>query len=258
MVDQNIGSFNLIGIRINLLSHEQILAQMGEWIDEKNAGHMVVVANTHVLVESHQNPALERAVRAASLVIPDGMPLVVVARWRGFPLKTRSDGVGLMKKALSKKPFSEWRHYLYGGSPEVISGIRDQYPNALICRAYAPPFRPLTKNEDELVVKDINNANADVLWVGLGCPKQEIWINDHRSRLTVPVMLGVGQAFDVLAGTKPHAPNWMQNIGLEWLFRLMHEPKRLWKRYLVNNSLFLYYLFREQIGIILHEQKNHK
>jgi len=259
VVDQQIAtSFNLIGTKVNPLSHEQILAQMGEWVRTRSTGHTVVVANTHVIMESRQNPALGQAVRAASLIIPDGMPLVVVARWRGFPLKSRADGPGLMFKAFSEESCKHWRHYFYGGTPEVLASLFVQFPDTKIAGASAPHFRPLTPKEDALAVAEINAAQADILWVGLGCPKQEIWMHEHVDRLNVPVLLGVGQAFDIFAGVKSRAPSWMQNTGLEWLFRLIHEPKRLWKRYLVNNSVFLYYLFLEQIGITLRKHKINK
>jgi N-acetylglucosaminyldiphosphoundecaprenol N-acetyl-beta-D-mannosaminyltransferase len=251
-------AFNLIGTKVNPLSHEQILAQMDEWVCAHSTGHTVVVANTHVVMESHQNPSLGQAVRAASLVIPDGMPLVVVARLRGFPLKSRADGPGLMLKAFSEEPYKHWRHYYYGGTLEVLASLRTKFPDTTITGASAPPFRPLTPAEDAQVVAEINAAQADILWVGLGCPKQEIWMLEHANRLNVPVLLGVGQAFDILAGVKSRAPSWMQNTGLEWLYRLIREPKRLWKRYLVNNSLFLYYLVLEQIGVTLRKYKIHK
>jgi len=250
--------FNLIGTKINPLSYEQILTQMSEWIGAHSKGQMVVCANTHVLVESRSNPALKQAVGSAALVVPDGMPLVVAARLRGFPLKRRAYGPELMHKALSTETFSHWKHYLYGGTPEALTNIHNHYYDSHFCGAYAPPFRSLTKDEDEAAVEAINKSGADVLWVGLGCPKQEIWIHDHLDQLDVPVILGVGQAFDVLSGIKTPAPVWMQNSGLEWLFRLTQEPKRLWKRYLTNNTQFLYYFLREQFEINFGRQKTHK
>ena len=207
-------------------------------------------------MESRQNLTLGRAVRAASLVIPDGMPLVVVARWRGFPLKSRADGPGLMLKALSEEPGKHWRHYLYGGTPEVLAALKIQFPGITFAGMLAPPFRSLAPSEDDQVVAEINATKADVLWVGLGCPKQECWMFDHASRLNVPVMVGVGQAFDILAGVKSRAPLWMQNIGLEWLYRLFLEPNRLWKRYLIYNPWFILLVLWEQLGLLLHREMN--
>jgi N-acetylglucosaminyldiphosphoundecaprenol N-acetyl-beta-D-mannosaminyltransferase len=247
LYQKNIPSFNIIGIKVNPLSHGQILAQMGQWIQARNMNHIVVAANTHVVMESRNSTSLKRAVRAASLVIPDGMPLVLAARLRRFPLKSRADGPGLMFKALNEEPYKHWRHYFYGGTVEVLKALCVQFPDTTIAGISAPPFRPLTHKEDARVAIEINAAHVDVLWVGLGCPKQERWMFKQRNRLKVPVMIGVGQAFDVLSGVKPRAPSWMQNSGLEWLYRLNQEPKRLWRRYLINNSLFLYYFFLEQI-----------
>jgi N-acetylglucosaminyldiphosphoundecaprenol N-acetyl-beta-D-mannosaminyltransferase len=249
--------FNLIGTKINPLSYEQILTQMSEWIGANSNGHMVVCANTHVLVESRSNGALRQAVDSASLVVPDGMPLVVAARWRGFPLKTRAYGPELMHKALSTETFNHWKHYLYGGTTETLTNLHDRYLNTHFCGNYAPPFRSLTKDEDMAAVEAINQSDADVLWIGLGCPKQEIWIHDHLELLKVPVILGVGQAFDVLSGIKTPAPVWMQNSGLEWLFRLTQEPQRLWKRYLTNNTQFLYFFLRQQFEINFGRHKTH-
>jgi N-acetylglucosaminyldiphosphoundecaprenol N-acetyl-beta-D-mannosaminyltransferase len=211
---------------------------MDRWITEKSSGNYVIAANTHVVMECRQNLDLRGAVLNASMVIPDGMPLIVAARWRGFPLKTRADGPGLMAKALSEEPYRHWRHYLYGSTQQVLDALCTRYPQSCIVGTYAPPFRQLSPEEDMQAVEKIKEAHADVLWVGLGCPKQECWMSEHHERLNVPVMLGVGQAFDVLAGIKMRAPRWMQNTGLEWLYRLVKEPRRLWKRYLVNNNLF--------------------
>ena len=256
MVDQQIAtSFNLIGTKINLLSHEQILKQMSQWVCTRSTGHIVVVANTHVVMESRQNPALGEALAAASLVIPDGMPIVIAARSRGYPLRARADGPGLMLKALTRENCQAWRHYFYGGKPEVLSALRQRYPKAQIAGVYAPPFCPLTAEEDVRVVEEINSSRADVLWVGLGCPKQELWMFEHANRLQVPVMLGVGQAFDILAGVKKRAPHWMCALGLEWLYRLISEPRRLWKRYLLNNPWFVWLYLREQAGLIFHPKR---
>jgi N-acetylglucosaminyldiphosphoundecaprenol N-acetyl-beta-D-mannosaminyltransferase len=248
----NLASFNLIKTKVNPISHSQILQQMGEWIRSRSAGHIVVVANTHVLMESRQNQNLARAVQAASLVIPDGMPLVVVARWRGFPLKSRADGPGLMLKAMSEEPGKHWRHYLYGSTPEVLSALQAQFPSITFAGMYAPPFRSMTPSEDDQVIAEINATKADVLWVGLGCPKQETWMFEHAGKLNVPVMLGVGQAFDILAGVKARAPRWMQNSGLEWLYRFLLEPRRLWKRYLLYNLWFILLVLREQVRLLFH------
>ena len=247
---QNPQNFNLIGVRINALEHEQILADMGEWIRAHTHGHTIVLANTHVVMESRQNPALVEALAAATLVVPDGMPIMMAARSRGYPLRARADGPGLMQKALIREDCRAWRHYFYGGTTQVLASLLQKYPNLQIAGVYAPPFRPLTPEEDALVVDEINASQADVLWVGLGCPKQERWMFEHAARLQVPVLLGVGQAFDILGGVKKRAPRWMCTIGLEWFYRLLSEPRRLWKRYLLYNPWFVWLYFREQVDLM--------
>jgi N-acetylglucosaminyldiphosphoundecaprenol N-acetyl-beta-D-mannosaminyltransferase len=187
------------------------------------------------------------------------MPLVVAARWRGFPLRRRADGPGLLAEALSQAGVNGWRHYFYGGTPEVLEKLRAQiqarWPDAVLVGQDAPPFRPLTPEEEAAAIARIHAARPDVLWVGLGCPKQERWMLAHSGRLGVPVMLGVGQAFDILAGTKKRAPGWMCNAGLEWLYRLAHEPRRLWKRYLLYNPWFVCLLLKEQA--VWYQDHNH-
>jgi N-acetylglucosaminyldiphosphoundecaprenol N-acetyl-beta-D-mannosaminyltransferase len=187
---------------------------MGVWINTHMANQCIVLANTHVVMESRRNPILGEAIAGAALVLPDGMPLVVTSRWRGFKLRERTDGPGLMAIALSQEPYKSWRHYFYGSTPEVLKALKGRYPGANIVGDYSPPFRNLTPDEDIKISAMINAAKPDILWVGLGCPKQELWMFTHQDRLKVPVMVGIGQAFDILAGIKPRAPQWM-HAGLE-------------------------------------------
>jgi N-acetylglucosaminyldiphosphoundecaprenol N-acetyl-beta-D-mannosaminyltransferase len=257
MEPQDHKNFNLVGVRINPLDHEQILAQMREWISPHSSVHTIVFANTHVVMESRENSALAEATDAATLVVPDGMPIMLAARSRGYPMHARADGPGLMQKALTRPDCRSWRHYFYGSTQEVLSALSRQYPDALVAGSCSPPFRPLSPEEDARVLAEINASQADVLWVGLGCPKQEIWLLDHASRLQVPVILGVGQAFDLLGGAKKRAPGWMRAFGLEWFYRLLSEPRRLWKRYLLYNPWFVWLYLREQLGLWLgHKDKS--
>ena len=244
-------SFRLLGTRINPLGHEQILSQMDEWIGDHSYGHSVIFANTHVVMESRHNPGLVEALEAATLVVPDGMPIMVAARSRGHSMRARSDGPGLMQKALTREECRGWRHFFYGGTPEVLVALLQKFPQAQIAGVHAPPFRPLTPEEDALVVDTINASQADVVWVGLGCPKQERWMFEHASHLQVPVLLGVGQAFDLLAGVKKRAPGWMCATGLEWFYRLVSEPRRLWRRYLLYNPWFVWIYLCEQTSLML-------
>lgn len=241
----NVASYSLLGVIVSAVQYADVLQQIEGWIDQHSWGHTVVVANTHVVMESRNNAGLHQAVQHADMVIPDGMPLVVVGRMRGFALKSRADGPGLMTEALSQS--NGWRHYFYGGTPEVLAEMRSRYPQAKIAGWDAPPFRPLTEAEDRAAVEAINQSEADVVWVGLGCPKQERWMEDHREQVHAAAMLGVGQAFDLLAGVKQRAPAWMCSAGLEWLYRLLKEPRRLWRRYLVYNPQFVLLAALEQV-----------
>ncbi len=244
-------AYPVVGSRVNAVQYDQILTQMRQWIRARSYGHFIVVANTHVVMESRSNPGLRQAVDEADLVIPDGMPLVVVGRMRGFSLPRRADGPGLVEAAFNLPLSAGWRHCFYGGTEESLCTFKacldQRWPGLFVAGMYAPPFRPLTPEEDQVAIDRINAACPDVLWVGLGCPKQECWMLAHRDRLNVPVMLGVGQAFDILAGTKKRAPSWMCNFGLEWFYRLLHEPRRLWRRYLIYNPQFVCLVLREQI-----------
>jgi N-acetylglucosaminyldiphosphoundecaprenol N-acetyl-beta-D-mannosaminyltransferase len=248
---EEIQCFSIGENKIHAVAIEDVLMRIQEWVNEKSKTHYVVAANVHVVMEGCHNEKMKAALGQADLVTPDGMPLVFVGKLRGFSLRQRTDGPGLMEAALKQGAPIGWRHYFYGSTPEVLavlqSKIRERWPEIQIAGSYSPPFRTLTVEEDQAVVNEINAASADILWVGLGCPKQELWMLTHKDMLRIPVMLGVGQAFDLLAGTRQRAPRWMCNIGLEWFYRFIHEPRRLWKRYLINNPWFILLVLHEQI-----------
>jgi len=216
-------------------------------------GKFVAVANTHVVMESQQDKSFKKIISSADLCVPDGMPLIWCGRFKGHALRRRVYGPELMDTFCRETAGNGYRHFFYGGDPEVshqlVERLVQSCPGIQIAGAYSPPFRPLTQEEDDEATARINQASPDILWVGLGCPKQERWIYDHRERLTVPVMVAVGQAFDLLSGRKKTAPAWMSESGLEWLFRLMQEPRRLWRRYLVYNTKFVLSLFLELLRV---------
>jgi N-acetylglucosaminyldiphosphoundecaprenol N-acetyl-beta-D-mannosaminyltransferase len=245
-------SYDLVGIKISAVQFPQILSQIQSWIDSQSKGHYVIVANTHVLMESRGNCDLRKAIVNASMVIPDGMPLVVVGRMRGFSLPQRAYGPELLIAALAASGEKGWRHAFYGSTPKILADmkkkINEQWPQVEIVGMFSPPFRKLSNQEDQEMVARINSSKPDILWVGLGCPKQECWIEEHSDQIEVSVMLGVGQAFDILAGAKSWAPKWMRVSGLEWLFRFFQEPSRLWKRYVIYGPQFLYLATQEQIS----------
>ena len=179
------------------------------------------------------------------------MPLVWLSRARGFGYVNRVYGPDLMLALCERSLSKGYRHFLYGGAPGVpeklAENLKRRFPGLDVVGTYSPPFRPLTHEEDERVVRMINEAGPDIVWVGLSTPKQERWMAGHIGRLEAPVLIGVGAAFDFHSGVKRQAPRWMQRSGLEWLFRLLTEPRRLWRRYLIYNSLFVWNLMKEGI-----------
>jgi N-acetylglucosaminyldiphosphoundecaprenol N-acetyl-beta-D-mannosaminyltransferase len=192
-------------------------------------------------MEALDSSRYRAALAAADLLTPDGMPLVWMLRWLGAGRASRVYGPDLTLEILHAAEAAAVPVGFYGSTPEVLGclldRLRGRFPALSIAFAEAPPFRPLTPQEDEECVRDIRASGAKIIFIGLGGTKQDLWMSDHRGRLPA-VMLGVGAAFDFLAGTKPQAPRWMQHSGLEWLFRLATEPRRLWRRYLRHNPRF--------------------
>jgi len=206
------------------------------------APRMVCVANVHMTMEAHDSPEFQAIVNASDLVTSDGMPLVWMLRRLGLPQAERVYGPTLTLHVCEAAAKSDTPVAFYGGSPEALEGLTQElttrFPNIDIAYAFSPPFRQLSGQEDQQVTNDINASGARILFVGLGCPKQERWMAAHKDRLPL-VQLGVGAAFDFHAGNVKQAPAWLQDRGLEWLFRLVVEPRRLWRRYLYNNPRFL-------------------
>lgn len=248
----------LLDIPVHAVDYPQSLRQIASWINSRQRPSAYITeTNVYSLVIAQKDKRYKVALSSADLSLPDGMPLVWLLRLKGNHVVSRIYGPDLMKLVSSEAAKWGWRCFLYGGKPEVLDRLKKRlenlYPYIRIVGAYSPPFRELTNEEENEVRTMINSAEPDILWVGLGTPKQDIWMFDHRDRLNVSVMHGVGAAFDFLTGEVRQAPRWMMNAGLEWLFRLIMEPRRLWKRYTVNNVLFLYYLFLETTGIKRHD-----
>ena len=225
---------------------------VGRLVDAARSGERVVAhfATAHMLTEGADDARILEALRA-DLAFPDGMPLVWTARARGVPTE-RICGPDMLPALAAATAGTGLGHFFYGGADGVPEALAErltaQYPGLTVAGAYSPPFRALTPEEDTLIIERINDSGAAFVWVGLGMPKQELWVIDHEARLRAPVLLPVGAAFDFSAGTTPRAPGWMQRIGLEWLFRLLSEPRRLAKRYAVTNTRFAWLLLRESLG----------
>lgn len=231
-----IPNYSVLGVPVHCVQIPDVIREMESWIASRERTHCIAVTGMHGVSESRKDSRFREVLKSASLVVPDGMPLVWLARWHGHPINRRVCGSDLME-AFCQQTGSRYRHFFYGGSSGVAEGLaqhlRDHH-NISVAGTYTPPFRPLTDDEDKEVVARVQAATPDVLWIGLSTPKQEQWMYDHREKFLVPAMLGVGAAFDFNSGKLRRAPAWMGNIGLEWLFRLLVDPKRLWKRYLVT------------------------
>jgi N-acetylglucosaminyldiphosphoundecaprenol N-acetyl-beta-D-mannosaminyltransferase len=214
-------------------------------------GGYVCVSTVHMVMEAQDNPEFAEKVNAASLTVPDGMPLVWMQKLQGAGDASRVRGNDLTINLCRYAAENGLKVGFYGGRPGVLEAIRERagrdFGGLEIVYTHAPPFRELTTEEDAEIVADINNAAPDILFVGLGCPKQENWMAAHRGRIDA-VMIGVGAAFDFYAGNLREAPRWLSSIGLEWLFRLAMEPRRLWRRYLVLNPRLILLAIEQLLG----------
>jgi len=242
---------NILGVRVSAITPAHALDTIEGWIRRREQ-HYVCVTGVHGVVESQRDPKLMQIHNEAGLVTPDGMPLVWLSRLKGFRWVERVYGPDLMLALCEQSLLKGYRHYFYGGAEGVgeklVSRLTQQFWGLQVAGFWSPPFRPLTRDEDEESTALINKAQPDIVWVGLSTPKQEYWMHQHLRRIAAPVMIGVGAAFDFHAGVKKQAPRWMQRSGLEWSFRLLTEPRRLWRRYLINNSLFLWMILLEALS----------
>jgi N-acetylglucosaminyldiphosphoundecaprenol N-acetyl-beta-D-mannosaminyltransferase len=241
----------LLGVPLAVTDYERTL----DWIDataEHGDRGYVCVAAVHTVMACQEDPALRAAVAGASFTVPDGQPLVWALNALGHELPDRVYGPELMDRACARAAETGQRFYLYGGRnhgalAELARRLRLRHPGLKIVGGHCPPFRRLSDAEDEAIAAEINRSGADVVWVGIGVPKQEKWMARMRDRLDAPVLVGVGAAFDFHAGLVPQAPDALQRLGLEWAFRLVQEPRRLWRRYLRYNPRFVLGFLRQYL-----------
>ena len=240
----------LIGVDINLGTYSDFVDQIIDRACSANHSGYICVANVHMLIEAYQSPAFAEIINGAYLATPDGVPL----RW-AFKLlhgldQERIAGMDLLSDLLSAAEKQKVPVAFYGGKSEMLEKaklyLEKVHPNLHIAHIFSPPFRVLTVEEENEIVQNINDSGARLVFVILGCPKQEKWMASMQNRLQA-VMIGIGGALPVLAGVYKRAPGWMQHAGLEWLFRLGQEPKRLFKRYARTNSMFIYLLMKEKL-----------
>lgn len=249
------GRTRILRTDVDQVGYEALLGWMSGQCAGDPAGRpcgAVVFANVHVITEAALDSSYAGALKSASVVAPDGMPLVWTSRWLGGTVRDRCYGPVLMERALA---FSgqRWSHFFYGATADVLSklnvAVSRRWPDAKVLGSMAAPFGPFDDAVEARNISLINASGADLLWIGLGCPRQEFWMQRYRASLRVKVVLAVGAAFDFIGGNKPQAPAWMQRSGLEWLHRMSCEPTRLWRRYVTRNPYFISQVVMQKMGL---------
>jgi len=250
MLDAN--AVNVLGVAVSPINMDLALDQITQALQNKQKGY-VCVTGVHGISEAQSDPQFRRILNRAFLCTPDGMPLVWVGRWQGRRQMDRVYGPDLMLAMMARSEQTGWRHFFYGGAngtaQTLTRRLRERFHKLQIVGDYEPPFRPLNAREQEELREKIRAARPDVIWVGLSTPKQERFMADYLDQLDVTLMFGVGAAFDIHAGKVRQAPRWMQRCGLEWFFRFCCEPRRLWRRYIKNNPLFMVRIFCQFTGL---------
>ena len=234
---------NILGVKVSAITIRDAITAIEEQIRDR-APFYICVTGVHGVMECQRDSRLRAIHNASGLTVPDGMPMVWMSHWLGFPKVERVYGPDLMLATSELSARRGYRNLYYGGAPgtadRLAAALGAKYPGLNVAGTICPPFRALTPEEDDEIVAKINAARPDIVWVGLSTPAQERWMAAHAGRVHAPVLVGVGAAFDFLSGKKSQAPRWMQRHGLEWLFRMASEPRRLTKRYVRNNPVFVY------------------
>lgn len=232
---------NILGVNINVTSMKETVLYIKENL-ETLKGNYICISNVHTTVMSYEDENYRKIQNSGAMALPDGAPLSIVSKIRGFKDAERVTGPDLMEEIFNISELKGYRHYFYGSTEETLLELREKllnkYPKINIVDMYSPPFRQLTKQEDDELIKKINNLSPDFIWVGLGAPKQELWMYNHKKKVN-GFMIGVGAGFDYHAEKIKRAPKIMQKLSLEWLYRLIQDPKRLWKRYFKTNFKFI-------------------
>lgn len=243
---------SILGVGISAVNMETTLAAIAAWIDRRET-HYICCAPAHAIMNCVDDHELRKLYNQSGLTTPDGMPIAWLLRLAGQKQVDRVYGPDLLLAACERGLSRGWRHFFYGATPEVstnlVRNLQNRHIGLNVAGVLTPPFRPLTEEEDRIECEQIRSAHPDVLWVGTGSPRQERWMAAHAAELSVPVIVGVGAAFDFLSGAKPQAPRWMQRGGLEWAFRLFNEPRRLWKRYLLGYPRFITLLMLQALHL---------
>lgn len=253
---------SVLGVRISVTQYEEVVNTCAAWIEQARqvrsegqipAARYVCVTSVHGIMTARHNGEFRKILNNADIATPDGMPVVWAMRSFGHPSQTRVYGPTLMLQLCKRAAERGYRIFLYGGRPASLEDLvktLGRFPHLNVVGRYSPPFRPLTSQESEDIASTIQRSRADLVFVGISTPKQEQWMSEFRSKLPGVVMIGVGAAFDFHAGRVQQAPSWMQENGLEWLYRLLSEPRRLWRRYLLQTPLFLPLWALQRFGLL--------
>lgn len=243
---------NILGVGISVLTMESALQKIEALLDHGDRGY-ICVTGAQGIIEAQDDRSYRNILNSAFLTTPDGMPTVWLGKYHGFRDMGRVYGPRLMLGLCNNSVAKGYRHFFYGGRPGIAEKLKAEltrkYPGLQIVGTYTPPFRPLTPEEETDLISQVQASGANVLWCGLGTPKQERFMVSHLDRLPVQLMIGVGAAFDILSGTTREAPEWVLRTGLTSIFRVCQEPRRLWKRYLLNNPRFMWLTFLQLSGI---------
>ena len=249
-----VSSIDVLGVRVNIVQIPEVVDAMSRWIDDRDGTcHQIVNTGMHGIMVAHRDAEFKDILNSSDLFFPDGISMIWTARLRGHSIRKKKTGPELLREFCKVANERGYSNYFYGDTPETLQSLAEkfklEFPRLKIVGSYSPPFRPITPAEDEEIIRNINASGADVLWVGLGCPKQERWIFDHKERLNVPVAAGVGAYFKFHSGQIKRAPSWIGNLGFEWLWRLATEPRRIWRRVLVDGPQFLGHVMLESSGL---------
>lgn len=240
----------VLGTFVDALDWRDVMDWISAWAGRRES-RCVCCVNAHSVVTAARDPRFQEALEVADMATADGAPIAWMLRRLGFPFQERINGPDLMWRYCAVAAENGSSIFLYGSSSETLAALQNKlleaFPGLAISGSLSPPYRPMTPDEDAHAVETINASGAGVVFVSLGCPKQEVWMAEHRGRIHA-VMIGVGAAFDYHGGTLMRAPVWLRNVGLEWLYRFAAEPRRLWQRYLVTNTLFVLGASRQLFG----------
>ena len=250
---ERVPTIRILDTRVDMVQMPEVMALMAHWIEsEPHTLHHVVSTGMHGIMEAHKNPAFAAVLDSVDLLAPDGILAILVARIHGYRISKRETGPELLWRFSEAAPLKGYKYFLYGDTVETLellsAKLTKEFPNLKIVGYQSPPFRDLTTEEDAAMVASINDAMPDVLWIGLGMPKQEQWIFEHRDALKVPVVVGAGASFKFIGDTVRRAPALVCNLGFEWLWRLVQEPKRVWRRVVIDAPLFITLVFLQLIS----------